>query len=1102
MPQRANIEKVLEKAVEMEKKYNWPAASKLYEQAFGVIQTSDFLKKGEIQERIGFCLYRAAIQAESQEEFRERMQHAIEAYKNAYGFYERLPSKQPAARKFRCDAVVNYLDYWLSSNPSEKRKRLDACLELEDKALAAFLESGDLQEYRRTYNDLPLVFFFRVFLERDRQTLKSILERGLEWGAKAIAEPSELGNSYEIAATYLTIATCLSDAGFYLIAESEEIDRYRLKAVKYLGKAVELSKKANDAVLLGLAHLWLGINSGEEEAIRHHAKALEYGTRARDNFLIANGLDYLAYDTYWQARARAIDDPERRRKLAEEAMEYYEKARHHYRIISFISPRGGLIGPPSGQAEHYYHLALWEPNPKKRFEFLAKSEKLGMEALKLAEDSDMPMVVAQVLHVVSKTLQTQARTEPNSLEKKDRLEKALEYRERTIRIQEQLNPFFYWNRGVFLNYLAGIKAELADIELDRENKTRLLEDAVLSKKECLKLCNKVMPDFERKGETTLFAALRDYQDNYATLLARLHELTNKPEYLRKAIIALKESIKSASKVDMVSLMAESYWKVAKAQDAMGEHLEAAESFAQASQGFTKAAKKIPQLKEFYLNHSVYMQAWSQIEKARHHHAERRYGQAKEHYEKVASLHQSTERWNYLASNYLAWAKLEEAEDLSRGELEEEAPQAFKEASKLFCKARTSIKTALKKIQDADEKEMAAGLIKVSDLRHEYCQGRITLEEAKLLDRQSDYVASSKKYASATETFQKIAEAESEKSRKELQPIIYLCQAWQKMMMAEAKASSTMYGEAAELFKQAREHTVDQRTSLLALANSSFCKALGAGTEFEITRDMKKYSAAKQHMEAAENYYLKAGFKTASEYAKATSILFDAYMYLNQGQTEMEPRKKARYYQMTERLLQASAGSYMKAKHPGKGEEVHRLLESVREKRQLAMSLSEVLHAPTIASATTSFSTPTSTHEQAVGLGRFEHADIRASLILRLREVKIGQDMDLEIELVNAGKAPALLVKVQELIPEGFEVRRAPDIYRVEDSYINMKGKQLAPLKTEEIKLVLRAATKGTFILKPRITYLDETGTYRSHEPEPVTVTVKELGITGWIKGEN
>ena len=94
-----------------------------------------------------------------------------------------------------------------------------------------------------------------------------------------------------------------------------------------------------------------------------------------------------------------------------------------------------------------------------------------------------------------------------------------------------------------------------------------------------------------------------------------------------------------------------------------------------------------------------------------------------------------------------------------------------------------------------------------------------------------------------------------------------------------------------------------------------------------------------------------------------------------------------------------------------------------------------------------------------------------------------------------------MIKVEELVPRDFEVKRIPEIYRVEGRYLNMKGRKLAPLKTEEIRLVLRPATKGTFILKPRIMYLDENGKYKSHEPEPVTITVKELGIKSWIRGE-
>jgi len=108
---------------------------------------------------------------------------------------------------------------------------------------------------------------------------------------------------------------------------------------------------------------------------------------------------------------------------------------------------------------------------------------------------------------------------------------------------------------------------------------------------------------------------------------------------------------------------------------------------------------------------------------------------------------------------------------------------------------------------------------------------------------------------------------------------------------------------------------------------------------------------------------------------------------------------------------------------------------------------------------------------------------------------------LEIELVNAGKSSALLIKLAEVIPQGFELAKKPENYRVEDNFLNMKGKRLDPLKTEEVKLVLRPKARGIFPLKPKIVYLDENGRYKSHDPEPITITVKELGIKGWIKGE-
>ena len=60
-----------------------------------------------------------------------------------------------------------------------------------------------------------------------------------------------------------------------------------------------------------------------------------------------------------------------------------------------------------------------------------------------------------------------------------------------------------------------------------------------------------------------------------------------------------------------------------------------------------------------------------------------------------------------------------------------------------------------------------------------------------------------------ENLQKVAEKETEQIRRELQILVFLCQAWEKMMIAEAKASSAMYGKAARLFEQAKEYVLDK-----------------------------------------------------------------------------------------------------------------------------------------------------------------------------------------------------------------------------------------------------------------------------------------------------
>jgi hypothetical protein len=205
--------------------------------------------------------------------------------------------------------------------------------------------------------------------------------------------------------------------------------------------------------------------------------------------------------------------------------------------------------------------------------------------------------------------------------------------------------------------------------------------------------------------------------------------------------------------------------------------------------------------------------------------------------------------------------------------------------------------------------------------------------------------------------------------------------------------------------------------------------------------------------------------------------------------------------MAEKVLQTSAGAYMKAEHPEKSSQVQRLLEKVREERELALSLTEVLHAPSIVSTTVAFTTPEPTKEEAVGLERFEHAAVTANLILNPTEMTVGESTGVEIELANAGKGQAVLNLIENVIPEGFELTVKPEPYRVEGCNINLKGRRLGPLNAQDVKFGLRPKHRGTFTMAPKITYIDENGNAKSHQPEPVTITVKELGIRGWLKGE-
>ncbi len=1102
MSETPALESILTQAREQEREYNWSRAAHSYDEALELVSNQDVSKVGELHERRGYAFYRAALQAENVEEFRERTRLAILDHEKARELYGGQTEPGRRARGLRCDAMIAYLGYWVASKVPEKKRLLDESWSLTKASLKAFEEGGYGYEYGKTYNQLSLSATIGVEFHRDHHERATMAWESVEYGEESARLLSNLGDKEELARTYVKVANCLAFLLFGLLG-LDDWEKYEEKTIDYWQKATGLSEKAALIELANpsSAYVWFGVPGWNlDVALTNLQNALECGRKTGDNFIIGRVLDWLAFSAFW--KELSIENPDQRVGVLEKALKYAEQAKQHFSRTSFVSPRSGVLWVEEPLPEYYWELARGETDLGKKRELLENAQKAAPQLLRRASYSGYPRLEWYAHHVCAKILASLAKIETNATDKRKLLEVALEHNKTSNKYDEELEPFGYWDRGVGQNYLADIKSELADLAELPDNRKTLLREAALDKEAGLKICLEDIRHVEKKTPAPENrAVLGRWQCEYADLLNRLNKATAKRDYMENAVAAYFEAAESFRISGQESRMAECYWNAARTCDELSEHRKSAESFTLASEHYGAAAEKIPQLKEFYQDQLSYMKAWSEIEKAKHHHRRQEYGLSHEYYQKAAILHKSLKQWDFLVPNYSAWAQVEKAEDLSRNESSEESIKAFQEAARLFQEGKTTIEAQLGRIENLDEKQMAAKLVKAADLRKEYCNGRIALEEARTLDKKGDHYSSSEKYGEATGIFEKISQRlESDQSRQEFSLITTLARAWQTMTRAEAEASPELYLEASKLFEEAKQLSPGEKSKMLALGHSRFCKALEEGARFADTRDASYHAAAIQNLESAANFYVKAGFQLASEYAKASKLLFDAYAYMDQANKEADHVRKAKLYVMTEKVLQASANSFAKAQYPGKREEVTGLLQKVREERELAVSLSEVFQAPSIVSTTSAFNTPTPTFERAVGLDRFEHAAVQASLITAQKELKVGENLDLEIELVNAGRGPAQLVKLEEIIPEGFELTEKPELYRVEDGYLNMKGKQLNPLKTEEIKLVLRPKVQGHFSLKPRILYLDENGSYKSHEPEPLGITVKELGISGWLKG--
>jgi len=1079
--------------------YDWRGAADLYGAALSSVVETDSAAAARILESRAYAYFKSAFQANYPEEFRSRLEDAVTEYRQALDAYRGLRQVEAPSSAKRCEAMMAYADYWLVLDQRSKRKLIGEAWDRADQALRGLEEVGNQKELGVTFHQLALTAALAYCYEEDFQRRETIVKSAMNHGGRAISSLEASEDRRLLAAVYVISAAFIKAFGnkFHEALSSGQFDR---RAEDYWVKAAGL---AEQQAFLELAHFHLlhveRQSLGLEETKDLLLKALPVCRTTRDRLLIGCVLEWLADNASW--RAFGSEDRDTRQSTCEESMKYAHEAKDVYSVISHVSPvPWGDVLMEVPEAGYYANMALFEADPCMKREFAEKALDLAREALRRALNSGFPEVIMIAKDVMDHVLISLAETESDPEKKTSLLNEAITTRTESLQLLERYFPYDDWGRGWWQGALGNAKLELAELTGDPKLKEDLLKEGIQFEESAIGFMTKASsPEDELDPVNVNCISLWRYQ--LIEGLHRLYEMTQRAECLRKAIGALDDAAKSYRKVSMYSRVAECHWKCALFLDTLDEHQEAAEKFRMAADEFKNAAEKLPRLRPMYIDHSQYMLAWHEIERAKHHHSRQEYAQAKESYARTAALHESTKRWAFLSDNYLAWAQIENAEDLSQKERSKQSIDSFGEASRLFRESETHMREHLAKIESPDEKKLVEDLMQAADYRQRLCGARIALEQARAMDKEGELGNASEKYGLAADMFAKIKQSPSAGlDQREIELIVLLSKAWKTMAKAEAESSPGLYEDAARLFDEARNLSPGDKAKSLVVGHSRLSLALAAGARYADSGDPALHAAAVQNLESASKYYLKANLQSASEYAKGCKLLFDSYAFMNRANSEEDQQKKTKLYSMAEKVLQASAASFEKAGHLGRKEQVLKLLTKVKDDRELAMSLAEVLIAPDMVSTTMAFSSPTARHETAAGLDRFEHADVQATLIVDPTNVHVGQELHLEMEIVNAGRGSAQLTKIERIIPEGFIVVEKPENCRLENGDVNLRGRKFDALRTENLRLVLRPMAKGNFKLKPRIMYLDETGAYRSCEPAPIEVSVKEMGIAGWLKG--
>lgn len=1068
------------RASELEVQGKFEEAAIVYEEV-----SRNQVNKGDFYRACDFLLEsatqweKAAYQARTISDFSEKIVRARKLSVETLALCERL--EKPRKRMFMSylESMVIYFDGILDANQEARRKKLDECISLAKSALSASEEQDDRPSIGRCCSRLVKYLFEFSLIEVDASKVVAAAKARPGYGEKAVAAFLELGGEKELVRAYY-----LAGLSHFLAIETLESEGERAiarrRAASYLSKAVEISQRVGDMVLLGNTLLVFGSLKEEWMEPVSFQKALELGKNKENNVLIAHALELLIVSTKWQMRGQ--EEEEKIRNLFRKELEYLvelEKVSERFAGTEKEWIRSTAYG---NVADDYRWLAEFiELDPNKKSDLLKESIRLSNKGLEVASTAGR----VHCLNAHSRASHYLASLAGDPEEKKQLLDQALTDRLQAIEAQKIVAPVYYWNLGVQYLTLSMIQLDLGE-QLAGKERVDVYTEANRNALRGLDFLQKHLLEISRVASGQ-YAELGRYLEAVSKIQSGLYEFTADEQHLKKCTEVLNQAAENYDAAGIHSRAAEMHWRAADMQSGAGFHTEAAERFFLAGKKYAMASRRILPLKTLYHEYSSYMMAWNKIELGREYRLRGLHDKSGASYESAALILLRTDKWRGLATYYSAWSILERAESLSVQDKSEQALKEFAEASEKFEEAG---KQATELIKEGGLNQ--SGLLSFeheSQVWKRYCLSRMSFEEARHLDERGERARSSVKYGEAAEVTERLSVlAKRSEDARNLRGIALFYRGLQQLSIAEDRSESRLYSESAEFFDRAVNESLDKRIRLSSAGNASLCRALEAIERFIRSKSLDVYSTVKLHLEAAGDFFTEGSLERASRWVKATQHLTDAHAYLISAQLTVDPREKREFFELSEKYLESSAGQFRSIGEKSKADEISQLLSRIKEEREFLAKPIDV-PAPISLVDKSAAQLLMTGQEQAVGLKELEQANIQVQMTTS-GEAILGQQLELRLDVANIGGSTATLLRMEDPIPTNVEAEVISAGYSLEQGSIDLRARRIESMKLETLRLRIKPLELGAITLCPRIVYVNEAGELRSNVMRPLVLSVQ------------